>query len=149
MPTAAVKRFHATLDKSSDCWLWMGFRVAAGYGRYYSEGKVWRAHRYAYEKLVGPIGDLCVLHKCDNPPCCNPAHLFLGTPRDNARDRSDKGRSGKEKRSGEAATGSKLTWDDVRIIRQSSGSLSEIAAQFGVTKQNIAMIRKNKTWVLP
>lgn len=146
MATAAVKRFEGRLDKTSACWLWTGFRVETGYGRYWADGKSWRAHRYAYEQFVGPIGDLQVLHSCDNPPCCNPDHLFLGTPLDNALDRAAKGRSGKEKRSGEQAGGAKLTPEAVRAIRASVEPLSVLAAHYGVTKQNIHAVRKGKTW---
>lgn len=73
----------------SSCVVWTGRRDEKGYGR---AGRR-KAHRVAWETANGPIPTgLCVLHRCDNPPCCNPAHLFLGTQLDNVRDREAKGR---------------------------------------------------------
>lgn len=93
-----IARFWAKVDigDSGDCWEWQGFRkppqghgsFAAGVGQ-----SPLNAHRLAYEIANGPIpSGLHVCHRCDNPPCCNPAHLFLGTPRDNQVDCSQKGR---------------------------------------------------------
>ena len=77
------------LDKSSACWTWTGKRYPTGYGRF---GKHY-AHRVAYELAYGPIPEgMHVCHSCDNPPCCNPAHLWIGTPKDNMQDRERKGR---------------------------------------------------------
>lgn len=73
-----------------------GARTAKGYGRRWFRGSPWRAHRVAWVEAFGEIPDgLLVLHTCDNPPCVNPEHLFLGTHRDNALDRQAKGRSAK------------------------------------------------------
>jgi hypothetical protein len=75
------------------CWPWQGGRKVKGYGRLMRDYKDLQSHRVAWEETFGPIPDgLQVLHHCDNPPCCNPAHLFLGTPGDNVRDMVAKGR---------------------------------------------------------
>lgn len=75
------------------CWPWTGARSSTGYGSVWVEGRTKGAHRHAYELAMGPIQrGLVLLHTCDNPACCNPAHLVPGTTRDNARDRADKHR---------------------------------------------------------
>lgn len=77
------------------CWEWQGTRNSGGYGTLSGNENGLLAHRVAYEILVGEIPKgMFVCHKCDNPPCCNPSHLFLGTPKDNIRDMIDKGRHG-------------------------------------------------------
>lgn len=83
------------------CWTYLGGRDKDGYGIISIANRSRRAHRVAFEVWIGKIPDsLCVLHSCDNPPCVNPAHLFLGTDLDNARDRDAKGRGASGDRSG-------------------------------------------------
>lgn len=91
--------FWAKVDKSgaNGCWLYMGFRKWDGYGwlsrRLAGKSRYMTAHRYAWILTHGePAAGLHVLHGCDNPPCCNPAHLFLGTHQDNMNDKVAKGR---------------------------------------------------------
>jgi hypothetical protein len=88
----APERFWARVEKlSTGCWEWSGFRNLARGGYGYVEGR--RAHRVAWELANGPIPEgLHVCHRCDNPPCCNPSHLWLGTDLDNARDKIAKRR---------------------------------------------------------
>jgi hypothetical protein len=76
-----------------ECWLWLGSRLKNGYGRFRLSGKTRLAHRVVYLITFGECpDDLLVCHTCDNPPCCNPNHLFLGTNADNQRDCTEKGR---------------------------------------------------------
>jgi hypothetical protein len=91
--------FWLRVDSSSadGCWEWTGRRVDE-YGQFDIFGSSWKAHRFAWMLTNGDPGDLCVCHSCDNPPCCNPAHLFLGTKQDNAMDMVDKGRHAMSKR---------------------------------------------------
>jgi hypothetical protein len=90
-----VGRFWSKVDKSGECWVWTAKALCEnGYGRFYVGKKPLRAHRYSWELANGPITDgLFVCHRCDNPPCVNPAHLFLGTHQDNMQDMVAKGRS--------------------------------------------------------
>lgn len=90
-------RFWLKVQKGSGCWLWTGGKHGRGYGGLHCGGKVFRkylqAHRVSWELHHGPIPDgLWVLHKCDNPICVNPDHLFLGTRQDNMGDCAAKGR---------------------------------------------------------
>ena len=88
------ERFWVKVDKSGDCWEWIAFRLKSGYGRFWYKGAPHQAHRVSW--MLHNLSEIpkgqCVLHRCDNPPCVNPDHLFLGTDADNVRDRDQKGR---------------------------------------------------------
>lgn len=92
-----VARFEAKIDKSGNCWTWTAGKNNYGYGIFtVRKGQFVQAHRFAYMLYVGPVGDAeKVLHKCDNPPCCRPDHLFKGTQGDNMRDAEAKGHRGR------------------------------------------------------
>lgn len=87
------KRFFDKVDKTDGCWVWKGSRSSYGYGQFNIGDVCHLAHRVSCEIHFGPIPPgLQALHKCDNPPCVNPAHLYIGTALDNALDRVDKER---------------------------------------------------------
>lgn len=146
---AALFWRHVKRERVDECWPWLGARYPAGYGRI-RRGKRQRvAHREAYEIAYGvTIGDeLMVCHRCDNPSCCNPAHLFVGTAADNNADRALKGRNGDTR--GEKHPRAKLSDADVFEIRRmrSDGMIYKtIAARFGVTAQAICYICRWRTW---
>lgn len=95
----ASERFWRFVRFNGECWEWTGSRSRRGYGRLKVDGRPVETHRYSYELHCGAIPDgLLVLHKCDNPPCVNPLHLFLGTQLDNVRDMFRKGRNPPRKR---------------------------------------------------
>lgn len=80
------------LEDKDKCWIWTGATTGKGYGQIVIKYKKYKAHRIAWEVTYGPVPEgLKVLHTCDNPPCCNPKHLFVGTQKDNMIDASNKG----------------------------------------------------------
>jgi hypothetical protein len=88
-----IRLIERTAFGLTACWHWRGVTNQFGYGRFSYRGKTQVAHRLSYEAFVGPIpGGMSVLHKCDNPSCINPEHLWLGTYSDNRRDCLSKGR---------------------------------------------------------
>jgi hypothetical protein len=92
---SVTERFWSHVEKTDGCWLWRGARDDKGYGKFGLHGRQERAHLIAYELAVRlvPRGlGLHICHKCDNPPCVRPDHLFLGTPKDNMQDKEAKNR---------------------------------------------------------
>lgn len=142
-------RFLAKVDQTGDCWQWTAGCARHGYGRFnVTRDKPLAAHRVAYEMFVGPIPTgLHVLHRCDNPPCVNPGHLFLGTHQDNMDDMVRKGRSRAPR--GEQVKVSKLTESAVRQIRDevSQGrSQRAVARDFGVHHATVHRIVSGELW---
>jgi hypothetical protein len=141
---------RVSVGSDNDCWIWTGSRTKQGYGNLRIKQKTVYAHRYIYELRNGKIPDgLVVCHKCDNPACVNPSHLFLGTQGDNVRDRDEKGRRGSNPPRGESHHNSKLTEKDVAEIRKmlaDGQSIRKIASKFGVTSWTIGSIAVGKTW---
>ncbi len=141
-------RKRTTIDPKSGCWVWNKSLDPYGYGRMYqavsnTKRKCLFAHRITYKLFNGEFDEkLFVLHSCDNPPCCNPDHLFLGTNEENTADRHRKKRSAK----GEGHGMVKLTEDDVRAIRKSSKTQKQLGDQYGVAEGTIAHIIHRRSW---
>ena len=154
-----TERFLNAVTKTDGCWLYTGHRDPRGYG-IISEG--WkprrnvRAHRLSWELSNGPIPDgMDVCHHCDNPPCVNPAHLFLGTQRDNVMDMIAKKRAGFQtvpeclRHPGSQHGNAKLNEADVLEIRRlrSSGMQQwKIAQWFSITRGNVGHIVRRQAW---
>lgn len=137
------------INRTSGCWEWTGNRnTRNGYGRVWVGGVNCYVHRLAYKMLVGDIAvGLHVCHHCDNPQCVNPAHLFLGTLRDNLRDAAAKGRTGKARGSGNGKH--KLTEMDVTNIIQMADNGRDgvaIARAMGVPKRTVQNVLHGDCW---
>lgn len=126
-----------------DCWPWLAGCSRKGYAQFWLRRTV-RASRVIYQIITGDEvpADILVCHSCDNPPCCNPAHLFLGTPKINQEDCSAKFR----KNNGEENVNAKLTAAAVQFIRNSTKAAPWLAVQFSVSRQTIHFVRKRMTW---
>ena len=154
-------RFWARVAQGEGCWLWTGERNARGYGRFYPRWKAqYYAHRYSWELHNGPIPDgLYVCHRCDNPSCVRPDHLFLGTQRTNIQDALAKGRLARTvdfcENNGARMRGSgnpmaTLSEADVRAIREryKAGGItqSQLAAEYGVSRPHISIVVRRIVW---
>lgn len=153
------ERFWSKVNKTESCWIWIAGK-SNKYGNFNFNGKQYRVHRLMWESLYGPIPHgMVICHKCDNPPCCNPDHLFIGTQKDNIQDAARKGRirnhmgcnGGSEfnPTRGENNGLAKLTEPDVKAIRElaSQGHSSWVLAkQYGVDPSAIRQVVKRQTW---
>ncbi len=145
----AVERFFSkyVINLETNCWNWTDKLEGGGYGRIRVQNKRYQAHRYSWLTHRGPIPrGLNVLHKCDNPACVNPDHLFIGTHMDNMADKYMKGRENYAL--GIFHSQAKLTEEAVRSIRAEAGITSQrkLAKRFGVSQSVISNITTHKTW---
>lgn len=144
----AAERFWEKVQRGSpdECWPWLASCLPGGYGQFAPERT---AHRFAWVLTHGPIADgLFVCHHCDNRKCCNPAHLFLGTPAENTADMKRKGRAAGPA-PGEGHHSSRLTEADVREIRQrvSGGETQRsVADSFGLSVAHCHRIVHRQRW---
>jgi hypothetical protein len=130
--------FWKRVDKTTDCWIWTGSVDKKGYGQVGRDGKRWAAHRYVWLLTYGETPTLCVLHRCDRPPCVNPAHLFLGTNKDNTLDMLTKGRGM-----------AKLTPDQVlEVVRlyESGWRGPRIAEHLAIQQTSVYYVLRNRTY---
>jgi hypothetical protein len=143
------KQFWDRIRKTETCWVWIGGCHSNGYGSTIFRKKQMHAHRLSWEINCGPIPDgMMVCHRCDNPPCVRPDHLFLGDAGDNSRDRTSKGRQ--YIRRGEDVPSAKLVGAQIKEIRLqfATGAFSQqaLADAFGVSRRNIRLIVRQETW---
>jgi hypothetical protein len=143
-------RFWSKVNMLGDCWLWLAHTKPQGYGQFtLRKGKFVGAHTVSWSLTYSqpiPAG-FVICHTCDNPPCVNPAHLFLGTQSDNAYDSVIKGRANRAR--GTAHPSARLTEADVRYIRAAPiyrGLIRDLAADFRVSTTTIRNIRSGNHW---
>lgn len=137
------ERFETTGWTVTDrgCWEWRGSRYPRGYGQFAAHGRNGYAHRFAYEHFhaVAP-GESKVCHSCDNPPCVNPSHLFLGSTQDNSDDMRRKLREASGERAGQCKLSDRQV-DEIRR-RYAVGDVRQavLAEEFGTTQSNVSLI---------
>lgn len=145
-----VTRFWKKVDikGEDDCWNWKNGKIRDGYGMFWLETGNVRAHKLAYILTYGDIDDsLVIMHKCDNPSCCNPRHLQPGTQMQNVHDCMKKGR--RRVVFGESRSNSKLTNEDVMEIRRrydNGESGREIAKSIGMSRWHVTQIARREAW---
>ena len=136
------------LKTNTGCWEWQMCKTEKGYGKCTYRYKPWKAHRLSYTAFKGEIPEgMHILHACDNPSCCNPGHLRVGTQQDNMEDMRNRGRENKAK--GAKNGRSKLNERKVRIIKHLLGTgvpCTKIARLFGVHSTQIYFIKNGTTW---
>jgi hypothetical protein len=130
-------RFWTHVRKTKNCWEWAAALCHGGKGKTTLNGKDIRAHRFSWILHFGAIpAGMCVLHKCDNPKCVRPEHLFIGTVSENNKDRSAKGRS---------ATKSRLTMPQIAEALHTTESIHKLANRWGVCSHTVYRAIKKYT----
>ena len=142
-------RFWSKVDPTGDCWEWTAHRKANGYGQFtLRRGVFVGAHTVSYALLNGPIPPgMSICHRCDNPPCVNPDHLFIGTQADNGADMVAKGRGSSTQ--GIERSNARLNDEAVRLIRGAEprhGLACSLAREYGVSDTTIRKIRSGQKW---
>jgi hypothetical protein len=157
------ERFWSRVDRSGGpdaCWPWLGHRMRSGHGQVGFRRRVWLTHRVAYTLARAEIAaGMAICHSCDNPPCCNPAHLFEGTRADNNADKMAKGRHvtpaglwngsslhPESRPRGEGHARSVLTDDVVRRLRAANASAGDLAVEFGLARSTVRDVVSGRTW---
>lgn len=147
-------RFEAQFTKGDGCWIWHGVRSKSNYGRFCLGGddkiSSINAQRVAWIYAFGVFdGSLFVCHTCDNPPCVNPAHLFLGTNEDNIHDKVRKGRARGGSLCGERNASAKITAEIAARIRERGAAgerQRDIASSYGLRQQHVSEILRGLYW---
>lgn len=151
-PECRVREAAAQFSDPEACWEWDGSRnPQTGYGQLSSwengKRRLYTAHRIAFRAFHGEIPDgLMVLHACDNPPCFNPAHLSVGSQKDNMDDMTSKGRDRKKPNLGSKHHAAKITEADAVAIRSSADTLETLSARYGLSFSALSAIRTGRNW---
>jgi hypothetical protein len=146
-PRPLADRFWEKVDKAGECWEWTAARNPLGYGLIgiSAARRCGLAHRVSWELNFGPIpAGLLVCHRCDNPSCVRPAHLFLGTHRDNHMDKINKGRHWHPR--GALNPHAKVNEEDGRVMRGSADTHAALARRYDLTPAAVRAIRIGRNW---
>ncbi len=153
-----IERFEAKFERRGpdECWEWQASRMPKGYGRFGTVRGISSmnlAHRVSYVLYNGKLPVIegwhgaCVLHRCDNPPCVNPAHLFVGSIKDNIHDMIDKNRQSiNYPVEGKPFCNARLTVEQVISIRADPRNCCQIGRELGISSTHVGYIKKRKVW---
>jgi predicted XRE-type DNA-binding protein len=151
MPASFEVRFWNKVRKATndECWEWQSTCDRDGYGTFgATPGETRKAHRIAYMLTFGIklTAEQLICHRCDNPRCVNPSHLFVGTPKDNMRDKANKGRCNQQRERNNAA---KLTPEivaEMRVMKAAGVQQRQIARRFGVSEALVSNVVRGLWW---
>lgn len=142
-----LKRFESKIRKTDSCWEWSGAPSPDGYGHFWDGESVKPAHRVSYRQYIGPlVPGLVICHRCDNPKCVNPEHLFQGTHADNVADREAKGRGWIKKGKLHHRLMAKLSEAEVINIFKSKQPSRLLMLQYNISQVQIDRIKTKKRW---
>lgn len=143
-----TQRFWKHVDKSGNCWIWTAYRKQTGYGVFNVNGKNMGAHRFSWIIKNGEIKNkLLVCHSCDNPPCVNPQHLWLGTGSENLLDAFKKGRVNRKGSNNGRAKLNYLLVKKIRAMSKNGINQRVLASKFHVGQSAISKVVLEKTWI--
>ena len=144
---AFVKRFRFRVVKTDYCWNWVATKHARGYGKLIIKWKAQLAHRVSWMLKYGRIpGALLVCHKCDNPSCVRPGHLFLGTTQDNIADKVAKGRQARGQSNGKSVLSESEVVDIRRKYKTGNYSQADLGFEYGIHQTHVGFIVRRVTW---
>ena len=157
MTETIESRFWSKVNKLSpeECWPWIGAKSSWGYGNFRFRKKPWPAHRVVWVLNHGEIPKgMYICHKCDNPPCCNPDHLFMGTPKENTADMFNKGYNHNHLRGSNhpLARFNENEILEIKKLLHHGVKQTHIARMFNTRQSHISKIKRNEIWgylVLP
>lgn len=149
MRKTVLERFEEKFEKidGNTCWEWKAHRTPKGYGSIKINRRMRSAHRVSWELYEGPIPEgLCILHRCDNPPCVRPSHLFLGTQAENVADMISKNRKAIGVNSGSNKLNESQVHEIRRIFQEGGISKRKLGRQFGVSDMTVFFIVTGQLW---
>lgn len=145
-----IVRFHQkyVIDEQTECWNWVAANTGKQkYGIFYNGKNNVKAHRFSYEYFIGLVDNLCVLHKCDNPSCVNPEHLFLGTNYDNVLDKIKKNRQCKGESLGKSILKEKHVIEIKKELSNPyNGQITFLSKKYNISRSAISDIKRGRSW---